>query len=175
MKCIQVAFIVLMAASATACYRVAGRPYKDVNTVGVRVLTNRTLYGNIDLQLTDQVNRELSALTFYTIASPAKADAVLEAELFDYQELPEAIDENETETVNRLTATATFKLVDTRTGRILAGPGKAQATEVYRLRTGRSLAEVRELTLRKLAQAIIEQAFLPWPKTGRPAEENKQE
>jgi len=152
------------------CYRVAGRPYENVKTVSVNVFTNKTLYRNVDFDLTDQVGREINALTSYVIASPAEADVLIKGEVSDYEEKPEAIDEDEIVTTWRLVASATYRLVDNRTGELLAGPLTSRWSEVYPARTGRTLAEVRKETFRKLAQKIVEQLFMPWPDDGRPAE-----
>ena len=165
--------VLLMLVFPAACYRVAGRPYENVRTVSVSVFTNKTLYRDVDFDLTDEVGREINALTFYTLASPEEADAVLEGEVSDYAEKPEAIDENEVVTTWRLVGSATYKLVDNRTGETLAGPQTSRWSEVYPVRTGRTLAEVRKETFRKLAQKIVEQVFMPWPDTDRPAEKNQ--
>ena len=61
--------VLLMLVLPAACYRVAGRPYKNVKTVSVSVFTNKTLYRDVDFDLTDQVGREINALTSYTPVS----------------------------------------------------------------------------------------------------------
>ena len=145
------------------CYRFAGRNFEDVETVGIKVFVNRTLYRDVDFQLTDALRREISATTMYLTDSPGKADAVIEGEVLDYREPAETIDEREEVAARQLVAVASYKLVDARSGEVLAGPGRAEWNELYRVRTGRSLAEVREETFRKLAHKIVQEIFLPWP------------
>lgn len=175
MKHLWAALCLLMVVSTAACYRIAGRPYNNISSVGVKVFTNKTLYRDVDFQLSDQLRREISALTFYTIAAPRDADAVLEGEVTRYEELPEAIDEDEMVTARRVVARAAYKLVDNRTGEIIASSGGLNWSEVFPVRTGRTLAQVREETLRKLAQKIVEHAFMPWPEAGDMVAENRQE
>jgi len=174
-KPLAAALILLVAASAPGCYRIAGRPYENVQTVGVKVFTNKTLYSGVDFQLTDAVRRELSATTVYAVASPAKADAVIEGDLTEYSEPAEVVDEQQNVVARRLFAAASYRLVDNSSGEVLAGPASARWSELYRMRTGRTLAEVREDLFRKLAQRIVQQVFLPWPDDGALEPEDQQE
>ena len=154
---------IIAVALAAGCYRVAGKPYENIDTVGVKVFVNRTLYRDVDFQLTDAIRRELSAGTFYSVAAPRDADAVLEGELTDYRELAEVIDEDQAVTARRLVASARYSLIDNHTGEVLAGPRNAQWNELYRTRTGLPLDEVRQEVFRKLARKIVTQVFMPWP------------
>ena len=171
----SVALAIAVAALAAGCYRVAGKPYENVETVGVKVFVNRTLYRDVDFQLTDALRRELSATSFYTVATPRDADAVLEGELTDYRELAEVIDENQAVTARRIVASARYSLVDNHTGEVLAGPKNAKWSELFRSRTGLPLDEVRQEVFRKLAQRIVTQVFMPWPEDEGQASSSNQE
>jgi len=159
----SVALAVGVLALAAGCYRVAGKPYENVSTVGVKVFVNKTLYRDVDFELTDALRRELSASTYYTVETPRNADAVLEGELTDYRELAEVVDENQVVTARRIVAAARYSLTDNHTGEVLAGPKTAKWSELYRTRTGLPLDEVRQETFRKLARKIVTQVFMPWP------------
>ena len=150
-------------ASSAGCYRIAGKAYDDVDTVSVRVFVNKTLYRDVDFQLTDALRREVSALTYYSVGTPDDADAVLEGEVTEYQEPAEVIDENQEVTSRRIHLAASYKLIDSASGDVLAGPKTARWSELYRVRSGLSLAEVREKAVRKLAQKIVQDVFQPWP------------
>ena len=175
MKHLRFGLALLMLVGVAACYRTTGRPYKNVESVSVKVFTNKTLYRDLDFQITDHLRREISALTPCTIGSPRKADAIFQGEVSDYAEVPEAIDKDEVVTTWRLTAKAAYKLVDNHTGEVIASSDGVKWSEVYAVRAGRTLAEVRDETLRKLAQRIVEQAFMPWPEAEASAGKRPQE
>jgi len=157
------AITVALAAAASGCYTVAGRPYEGVQTVGVTVFTNRSLYRGLDFILTDAVNRELSTLAGYSRTSPGAADTVIEGELTLYREAPEVIDEDQRAVIERLYATATVRLTDSRSGEVFAGPVSVSWRELHRERGERTIQEARAEVMRKLAREIVVELFLPWP------------
>ena len=170
--CVAAAFI----ASSIGCYRIAGKAYENVDSVGVKVFVNKTLYRDVDFQLTDALRRELSALTYYAVDTPGKADAVLEGEVAEYKEPADVIDENQEVTSRRLSAAASYRLIDNNSGDVLAGPKTVRWSELYRVRSGQPLADVREKVFRKLAQKIVQDVFQPWPeKQQDQAQTKKQE
>jgi len=158
----------------TACYRVAGVPSEGLRSVGVEVFTNKSLYRDVDFQLTDHLRREISAETIYTIESPKTADAVIMGELHDYREDPIVIDENDAVRSWRLVASARYELVDNRTGDVLVGPETVQWSEVYRARSDRPLADVRDEAIRKLARRIVQRVFMPWSDSNAPREKQQE-
>ncbi len=81
----------------------------------------------------------------------------------EYRLVAEVIDANEIVITRRISVAASYKLIDSQTGEALAGPKTARWSELYRLRTGRSLTDVRADALRKLAQKIVQDVFQPWP------------
>lgn|GEM_PF-1412607 len=145
-----------------ACYRTVDTHAEGVRSVAVEVFANKSLYRDVDYMLTDHLRREISAETMYAIGSPQSADAVITGELTSYREEPVVITEDEAVTSRRLVASATCELIDNRTGDALAGPSTVQWSQVYRERSGRTLAEVRDEAMRKLARRIVQQMFIPW-------------
>jgi outer membrane lipopolysaccharide assembly protein LptE/RlpB len=135
MKTINVALVVLLAATLSACgYSLAGRGAflpAYIRTIGVPQFTNATSHYDVDRRVSERVRGELAGRGKYKIQpQEAGVDAVLSGEISSITVTPVSFNQQQQATRYVLTLTARVEFKDVKTGKVLwSNPAMAYREE----------------------------------------------
>jgi len=143
------------------------KPYylRDVHTIAVPTLKNRTLVPRIEVLVTDTVIKQLQQDGTFQVASNDKADATLDGEIYYIHRLPaRSVRGNVLATTEfSLALSVKYSLIG-RDGKALAGPAEAVGTTSFFVSSDVTSDERQALPLatEDLATRLVSQLSEGW-------------
>ncbi len=136
---------------------------QDIQTVAVPIFVNRTFSHGIELALTKAVIKQLEANAPYKVVAADKADTILEGEVTAMDIRTLSRDRSADVPQEQLgTLQVNFLWKDLRTGRVLAQRTGFEQTAAYYPTLGEGRWYVQQLSVEKLALAIVQELAADW-------------
>lgn len=163
-------FIVLMG-PLSGCGYIVGSPYReDVRTVHVPIFENDSFRRNIELALTEAVQKKIQERTSYRLSPSAYADTVLTGRIVSVDKRLENQTKFDDARELELSLVVEVRWEDRRTGQLLAErriPIEGHSAHViaqssFAPETGQSLATATQDVTDQLALQIVSLMETPW-------------
>jgi len=140
---------------------------ENARTIAIDIFKNKTLYQDIDFQLTAALEREISAVTPLRIASHASADLLLRGAVESYDKV--VLRKNKFNEVSRysIVITASYELIrqpaDGQPEKVISSAKKVSWSIEFEVQSTITEADARARAVRRVAREVISRAFEPWP------------
>ena len=128
----------------------------DIRTVHVSIFDNATFRRELELELTEAVQKEIRRRTHLKMADKDEADSILTGEIVDFRGRVETRDIEDKIFTQDVTVYINMKWTDSRTGRVLAERNRLhRSVRVYATR-GETVPRATSESFRFLAESIVD-------------------
>ena len=163
MKHLARTVLLLTLLGLTGClYQVGSLIPADVKTIHVEMFENATFRRELEIALTEAVQREIRRRTHLRLTAKDNADTILTGEVVDFRGRTEVKDVEDDVFSQDVTVYVNMKWVDRRTGRVLAkGTRLNRPVRIFTTR-GDTVAAAAVESFRYLAETIVDRMEGGW-------------
>jgi hypothetical protein len=125
-----------------------------VKTIGLEIATNLTFRQRLEFFLSRRIQREVEGRIRATLASPGRADAILQVSIIRAAEPILSESANDRVAVSNLALTVTAKLVKRQTGEVIKEGRLAGREEIY-INAGETVDAAAESVSEKIGRRLV--------------------
>ncbi|MFH1024323.1 MAG: LptE family protein [Planctomycetota bacterium] len=155
-------FVVLLAATAGCGYSSHFELPDNIQRVAVPIFENKTLYRDLEYDLTAAVKQEIQARSKLEVTEVEGADAVLSGVIIDYSVYAIRTDQDSQTTEYAVVLTFDAKLEEQEGGKILFATKGRRITSTYVVARGEDETTARRVAFARMARQLVALALESW-------------